>query len=420
MKKAFAVFLLAVNMLCLCSSVMAEDNILSLNFETADDFNAMCDASSGWTVYGNRPDGSSSLTVGSGHLRIGHIWGSKTSGFYKSLDSIGMRYDYSINISFSKVDGCGALDPEYLTDGNRYTARTKITNGYYILDFSIEKDGIYGTDSTNEWKKLFDGEMLEQGVYNTFRAEVLGDSASVYKNDEFLFKFYMPESADGAKYSFEAAGEYGKAAAAPYLKGVSVTEYPVEYKFVGLTSDKTEYTDIIPPNAESAELLFNLPINDGAVNAVLYEGENAVEAETVIFKKYLIIKPTDGFKYNTGYKISITSSEEIQDLPDEIEFKTAADLFTAENCVFGENSCEVTVGNYSGSKASVCVGAFVYSDNMLKSWTYKAYELEAGEVRVLSSGAAELGDDEVSVMIFDDISNIRPYTKAFYRGGDGV
>ncbi len=419
MKKTIALLLALANFFTF--TAFAEDDgsdLFNLDFTKKDDYTQMTQSGSGWTLYGKNPGGAvTSFDCNYGRLRLGHIWGSDSAGFYIEPKEIGLKYDYSITAAYETDNGCGAVAPDYLGDGKMYTTRTRITNGYYMLDFSVERDGIYGVDSSGKWKKLYDGAALELKTYTTFKAEVEGDTAVIYKNGEKLLEYSLLKSDGDIKYSFEAMGKYGKVAAAPCLKGVSLTEYEVAYKYMGMTAGGKRYKDAIPATAKSVELKFNVPVKDGVISAELSADGETVDAETVLDANIFTITPKDGFEYGKEYTVSVTASEEIEGLLNEVTFKTAEDDFVAKDCTFSADSAAVTVGNFSGADKELCVGIFVYIDSALNSWNVSSYELKDGEAAELSSGSVEIPEGaEVKVMIFDSIENIRPLTKSFKKG----
>lgn len=204
------------------SSNITEETItelkhIALDFSDDSDFTALVN-NSDWKKSVSEPSGNNALKVQNGHLVIGHQWVNATpTGFIETnvfSRQIGMYYVYNIKTMPWDADG-RFITSENLTSGEYYTLKTKITNGLYRLEISIEGDGIYGYDSTNTWTKLYNigFPKNDDGTYVTastpFTVTVSGKQAIVYRDGTKLFEYELPADSSADSFQLASNGEYG-------------------------------------------------------------------------------------------------------------------------------------------------------------------------------------------------------------------
>ena len=349
-------------------------------------------------------------------LSIGHSNHNDPVGLKRKESNVGIKYSYELT---TRSHGNRYIDVENLTNGEYWTTRTVIGNGYYRLDFTIECGGIYGYNKNDEWTKLYSGECYtEAGEAVLYSVDVEGSMARISRAGTLLVEYEMPEDTSTDYFELTSKSKQYADNAIFHLSNIRLVDKSdlLEYKYAGITSNGKEFTDTIGANSKSLVLSFNYPLTNATIDATLTENGGAVGVTAEPDGDKITVTPDNGFKYGADYVLTVSvTGMTVTGLPEKFEFSAYEDNYKTEVLINKDNitavSADITVTNYSGAKGSAAVIIAAYADGVMLDFDcaeYGAIEYLKSTVGFQTPEINATGAEKISVMIVDSLGKIIP------------
>ena len=197
--------------------------------------------------------------------------------------------------------------------------------------------------------------------------------------------------------------------------------YYSDAEFSGFFAGGESITDNgqIFPGTENIEIAFNARMTAKDGDIILKKNNGEIESEIGYDGAKILVRPAEGFKYGEEYGIVFSDdflAKGIKNLPEKISFSMPKSDFEISGEVFDDNGEKCSAGfkirnnTKNDQKALICF--ISYKDMMILDKKYISKDLPAGKATDVLTGEISSKDaDEILVMVWDNMVNMRPLTK---------
>lgn len=266
----------SIKLISLESNKTTPMDIIDLALTTSDDITAFKDDTS-WTVTGSADkliDQAGSMQfVGNNH---------PTLEISKNLTDVGKSYAYQFDALPMGTTSNYRFATTSSVSKDYYTIGSTIKNGAYILQFSVEYDGIYALTSDGVYTKISDGippaDSNGNWIWATYTVLTEGNKAIILRDGIKLASFTMPENKETEAYKFGKSTP-GKYEGNFYVRNIRLCAYPVIDGGEEVVTEKNHFNFVFNANDENGTFAgitenVNWTLNEANTNGLKVEGGN--------------------------------------------------------------------------------------------------------------------------------------------------